>query len=299
MRDIQIRSSADGTMQPARFYTPRQALGPKAKPVPLLVALHQWSWGYDIPSAKAEFFGPARKRGWAAIHPHFRGPNNNSDACASDLAIQDVLDAVVFAHQNACIDSKRIYLIGCSGGGHMTLHMAAHAPDLWAAASAWVPIFDLAAWHAETKRTGQGYWKTLENICGGAPGASAEVDREYRRRSPKTHLRRATGLPLDINAGIHDGHTGSVPISHSLLAFNSLACANRRPEKQLRPTEIRYMVKQEAVPAKLVYHGRETNRRHAILFRRQAGPARVTIFEGGHEIDSQTACNWLATKRKR
>ena len=58
------------------------------------------------------------------------------------------------------------------------------------------------------------------------------------------------------------------------------------------------MVERETVPAKLVYRGKETARKHAILFRRQTGPARVTIFEGGHELDPAAAFAWLATKRK-
>ena len=299
MHDVQILSTIDGSLQPATFYAPRKATSPNASAAPLLVALHQWSCGYDIPSAKVEYFTSARKRGWAVIHPHFRGRNDNPHACASEPAMQDILDAVTFARRNACIDPKRVYLLGCSGGGHMTLRMAAKAPQLWAAASAWVPIFDLTSWYAETKRAGHRYWKMLEAVCGVPPGTSEKIDREYRRRSPKTYLRRAADIPLDINAGIHDGHTGSVPISHSLLAFNLLARANGRPEKQLRASEIRSMVKTESIPAGLKYGGKETDRKHVILFRRHAGPARITIFEGGHEIDSQTAMNWLATKRKR
>jgi dienelactone hydrolase len=295
MREVHIPSSADGEIQPAMFHAPRNA----AKPAPLLVALHQWSHGDDVKSIQKDYLPQVRKRGWVFIHPHFRGRNDNPSACASELAIQDVLDAVAFARQNANVDPKRIYLVGVSGGGHMALRMAAAAAELWAAVSAWVPIFDLAKWHAETKRAGRGYWKMLEAVCGGPPGKSKAIDAQYKQRSPKTHLRKAAGLPMDINAGIHDGHTGSVPISHSLLAFNLLARANERAEKQIASAEIRHMVQRECVPAKLAYRGNETERTHEILFRRQAGPARVTIFEGGHELDPVAAFGWLATKRKR
>ena len=37
----------------------------------------------------------------------------------------------------------------------------------------------------------------------------------------------------------------------------------------------------------------------AVLFRRTAGPSRVTIFAGGHEGIAQAAVNWLARQRKR
>ena len=299
MREVHIPSSADGQLQPAMFYAPRGALGAKARPAPLVVALHQWSHGYDIPSVKDDYLPEVRKRGWVFIHPHFRGRNDNPSACASEPAIQDVLDAVAFARASARVDPKRIYLLGVSGGGHIALMMAAKAPQLWAAASAWVPIFDLAKWHAETKLAGRGYWKMLEAVCGGPPGASQAVDEQYKRRSPRTYLRKAAGLPMDINAGVHDGHTGSVPISHSLSAFNMLAAANGKKEKQISPADIRYMVEKKCVPAKLSYRGDETDRKRAILFRRQAGAARVTIFEGGHELDPAAAFAWLATKRKR
>jgi dienelactone hydrolase len=299
MREVHIPSSADGEIQPGLFYAPRNTLGPKARPAPLLVALHQWSHGYDVSTVKGDYLPQVRKRGWVLIHPHFRGPNDNPLACASSQAVQDVLDAVTFVRANAGVDPKRIYLLGVSGGGHMALRMAAKVPGLWAAISAWVPIFDLAKWHAETRLAGRRYWNMLEAVCDGPPGASKTVDAQYRRRSPKTYLRNAAGVPMDVNAGIHDGHSGSVPISHSLLAFNLLARANGRGEKQIPQMAIRYMVEKESVPAKFAYRGKETARKHAILFRRQAGPARVTIFEGGHEFDPAAAFAWLATKRKR
>ena len=131
------------------------------------------------------------------ILPHYRGPNNNPQACASKLAIQDVLDAVDYATQHACIDRRRVYLAGQSGGGHMALMMAARAPHVWAGVSAWVPITDLAAWHTELTRK-QAYAKQLEQICGGSPG-TPEADRQYRARSPLFHLAAARGLPIDIN----------------------------------------------------------------------------------------------------
>ena len=58
--------------------------------------------------------------------------------------------------------------------------------------------------------------------CGGVPGESDSVDAEYYNRSPRHFLKNAR-MPIDINAGIYDGHTGSVPVSHSLKAFNEFA----------------------------------------------------------------------------
>ena len=140
-------------------------------------------------------------------------------------------------------------------------------------------ISDLAAWHAVHQAKGSRYAKDLEAACGGAPGDSPEVDREYRARSPLTYLAAAKDLPLDIAAGIHDGHTGSVPVSHALWAFNALAKANDEPafsdqeiEQWCQPNE----AASEGLPQDDVW-------RRAVHLRKRSGHVRVTLFEGGHE----------------
>jgi len=212
-----------------------------------------------------------------------------------------VLDAVKYARANASVDDRRIYMVGASGGGHMTLMMAARAPRLWAAASAWVPIADLAAWHEQVKQAGRTkYYQMIRRCCGGAPRASAAVDEQYRKRSPLRRLGRAAGLAIDINTGIRDGHQGSVPIEQSLRAFNVLARVNRQPEKMLSREQIDTMTRAATVPPRLTKHKQdELHRQHKVLFRRTAGPARVTVFDGGHAIDVPTAFDWLASRRKR
>jgi len=292
MKDVRIPSTADGTQQGALWFD-----GGASGPRPLVVGLHQWSSGYQHDFSQ-RYFEACRERRWALIHPDFRGPNNRPQACASPLAIRDVLDAVDFARANADIDEKRIYVIGASGGGHMTLMMAAAAPKLWAAASAWVPVTDLFTKHAHSKAAENRYWKMIEACCGGAPGTSEAADAEYRNRSPRFWLHQAAGLPIDINAGIHDGHTGSVPVSQSLVAFNVLADANGRADARLTDDQIRRFVADRAVPQELRSETvDEPERKHEVLFRRIAGPARVTIFEGGHEIDVPTAFAWLAAQQ--
>lgn len=105
--------------------------------------------------------------------------------------------------------------------------------------SAWVPISDLTAWHAESTVRKNVYTKMIEQCCGGIPGPATAAT--YRHRSPLFHLAAAKGIPLDINTGIHDGHTGSVPVSHSLLAFNALAAA----DKQVSAEDIGFMVREQ------------------------------------------------------
>jgi len=288
---VDVTSTKDGTPQKVVYYQPETAAKNLAGPaVPLLVFLHSWSGSIEqAPS----LVGLAKHRGWVMIAPAFRGINNHPEACASDLASQDIVDAVEYAKSHARIDTDRIYLVGGSGGGHMSLVMAARAPDLWAGVSAWVPISDLTAWHAESTARKNNYAKMIEQCCGGKPGPATEA--EYRHRSPLFHLAAAKGVPLDINTGIHDGHTGSVPVSHSLRAFNVLAT----PDKQVSAADIDFMVREQKIPAALAGETQaDPEREKATLFRRISGNARVTVFEGGHESESSAGVLWLSRQRR-
>ena len=288
---IDVRSSKDGSLQKVIYWRPESAAHDATGPaVPLIVFLHSWSGGFE---QGPPWITQAKKMGWVLVAPDFRGPNSRPEACASDLASQDILDAVAYARRDARIDDSRIYLVGGSGGGHMALVMAARAPELWAAVSAWVPITDLAAWHAESKTRKNNYAKMLEQSCGGAPGPATEA--AYRHRSPLFHLAAAKGVPLDINTGIHDGHTGSVPVSHSLRAFNVLAA----PDKQISAEDIDFMVREQKTPSALAAETQvDPEREKTTLFRRSSGNARVTVFEGGHESESSSAVLWLSRQRK-
>ncbi|NBS60198.1 MAG: alpha/beta fold hydrolase [Betaproteobacteria bacterium] len=288
---IEVRSSKDGSIQKVAYWRPESAAHDiKGASVPLIVFLHSWSGGFE---QGPPWIAQAKKMGWVLVAPDFRGPNSRPEACASDLASQDILDAVEFARHDARVDNSRIYLVGGSGGGHMALVMAERAPDLWAGVSAWVPISDLAAWHAESSVRKNSYAKMLEKSCGGPPSPATEV--EYRHRSPLFALTAAKGVPLDINTGIHDGHTGSVPVSHSLRAFNVLAA----PDKQISPEDIDFMVREQKIPSSLALEQQnDPERQKAVLFRRSSGNARVTVFEGGHESESTSAMLWLSRQRK-
>jgi acetyl esterase/lipase len=288
---VDVTSTKDGTPQKVVYYQPETAAKHLAgSAVPLLVFLHSWSGSIE---QGPMLVGLAKQRGWVMIAPAFRGPNNRPEACASDLASQDIIDAVEYAKAHARIDTDRIYLVGGSGGGHMSLVMAARVPGLWAGVSAWVPISDLTAWHAESSARKNKYAKMIEQCCGGKPGPATEA--EYRHRSPLFHLAAAKGVPLDINTGIHDGHTGSVPVSHSLLAFNVLAA----PDKQVSVADIDFMVREQKIPAALATETQiDPERQKATLFRRASGNARVTVFEGGHDSEPLAALEWLSRQRK-
>ncbi len=282
---ITCLSRADGSSQPAAFYHSGTA-GAK----PLLVALHTWSYDFDQ-EMSIPYAAWCKAHDWILVAPSFRGPNHGPEATGSELAVQDVLDAVTAAEARAPVDATRLYLVGVSGGGHMALLMAGRAPERWTAVSAWAPIADLAAWHAECRAAGRPYARDLERSCGGAPGDSPAVDAQYRARSPLTHLHRGIRTPIDINAGILDGHTGSVPVSHALHAYNALAA----PADRISEADTAYFVEHAAVPPSLrgdfndPLYGEKR-----VLFRRQSGSVRITLFDGGHDIVYEAALNWLA-----
>jgi len=287
---VEIPSSIDGKRQPCYVILP-DGFDPNGKGVPLLVSLHSWS--RDCEHRQTTLEVEANRLGWIYLFPNFRGPNKHPDACGSLKAQQDIVDAVRWAQEKYPVDDRRIYLTGVSGGGHMTMLMAGRHSEIWAAASAWVGISDLAAWHRLHSERKSRYATMMELSCRGAPGDSGEVDRQYRQRSPITHLHRAVNVPLDICAGVHDGHTGSVPISHSLLAFNEIAKAagetpiSKEEIEQLSRRNGRLENPQKSDKVRDESLGRE------IHLRRHAAKSRVTIFEGGHEGNSRAAIEWL------
>lgn len=286
--EIAVFSSIDGTNQPCLFVK-AGAAGKR----PVLVLLHTWSSTYRDFAHMDEWQNQAKARNWHILQPNYRGPNTNPEACASLKSRQDILDAVDFVVKNYPVDTSRIYLAGASGGGHMALVMAAHAPDRWAGVSAWCPIVDLAAWHAETTAAGLKYAADIEACCGGAPGASAAVDEEYQYRSPMHHLSRAARVPLDISTGIHDGHDGSVPIHHAVDAYNAVAAAQG---DAVVPRAIVDQLSRRDVSGLSESHDAAYGRK--IHYRAEAGASRITIFEGGHEALPAPACLWLAQQQR-
>lgn len=288
--EIRYRSAADDTDQPAMYYD-----SGSARQRPLLVALHSWLGDYRQ-TTSAPYARWCIENDWLMIHPDFRGPNTNSDAMGSDLAVADILSAVDYVKANAPVDDSRIYLVGVSGGGHASLLSVGRAPAIWAGVSAWAPINDIAQWYDETANRKLAYASHIESASGGVPHPGTAAAEQARLRSPSTYLKNARGVPLDINAGIHDGHAGSVPVSHSLNAFNLVAAEADR----LSPDQILDFVNHRSVPDGLAGEPARDGAygRKSVLFRRESGAARVTIFEGGHEIVPEAALKWLAKQRK-
>lgn len=290
-RDLEVfyRSALDETMQPALLQKAQSS-----EPRPLVVALHTWSY-WHLKSYAERYLTPCAKRDWHIIYPAFRGPNKNPEACGSDLVVSDIVSAVEYARSVCNVDEKRIYLTGGSGGGHASLLLAGRHPELFAAVSSWCPISDIAAWHRQCRERGRnGYADQIELSCSGDPQIEAGALNEARKRSPLTYLGNAVGrCIIDINTGIHDGHTGSVPVSQALEAFNMLAA----PADRISAEDIDFMVKNQAIPEHLRFNDIDpAYGAYKVLMRRTSGMVRMTLFEGGHDILPGTALGWCANQ---
>ncbi len=236
-KEIFIYSTPDGTMQPSLFYKSES----KEKR-PLLVGLHTWS--FDRFNQINNMLPFCEKYDFNLLLPEFRGPNLDSNplctqACGSDLAKQDIKNAIDYLVHNDEIDADNIFLLGLSGGGHMALLMAGMCPEYFKAIGAFVPITDLTKWVAENPE----YAPHVLACCGN--------EDEMRKRSPITYLDTIAKANLKLFHGKYDS---VVPVTQSITLFNAIM---------------------EKHPTASVY---------------------LDIFDGGHEIDMQTAAYWIISQ---
>ena len=126
LREVFLKSSADGTMQPSALYVP-QSYKPGAA-TPVVVFLH----GHG--QSESELMSPfyirelADSTGSIVIAPYgranydFRGP-----------ALSDVYDALAAVQHTFSVDRRRIYLAGYSMGGFSVFEVAPSQPMTWRA----------------------------------------------------------------------------------------------------------------------------------------------------------------------
>ena len=205
LAEVSVVSSVDGSEEPVIIGYPSavKAGEMNVEARPLLVGIHSWST--DRFSSTGQQSKQAAERGWLAVFPEFRGPNRRNNPRATEaggslLAQHDIMDAVEYMKANFVVDEDRIYIMGGSGGGHMSLLMACKYPDVWAGCSSWVPITSFREWWEQQN----GYAKHVAAVCGGEPGDSAAVDYEYLRRSPRTFITNAMNTPVRISHGQMD-----------------------------------------------------------------------------------------------
>lgn len=211
-QEIYIKSSLDGTIQPSLFY---QAVSEEKRP--LLVGLHTWS--YDRFNQIKVMLPYAEKYNFHLLLPEFRGNNLKTNpncvyACGSEYAKQDIKDAIDHVIEAANVDTDNIFLLGCSGGGHMSLLMAGFCPEYFRAIGAFVPITDLKKWTEQNKN----YSQHVFACCG-------TEEEELNRRSPVYYIDTIAKSNTKIFHGKRDS---VVPVSHSITFYNQLL--DRYPE---------------------------------------------------------------------
>jgi len=285
IEQLRIISTADGTEQPVLWLAPS---GDRDQPV--LVILHSWSASYTQ-HAGIPFAMWAQENGWAVIAPRFRGVNDDADAVGSDLAVQDVADAIDYAVAQPGVDSNRVYAVGYSGGGMMGLLLAGRHPDKVTAVSVWGPPHDLVAFYAHAARRGLRYANDIRRACGGDPRKAGSAQKECLARSPATYLESARdhAVPIFIAQGIRDQF---VPPSVSAEVFNRLA----DPDDRLSAEEVD-LFGRGRVPDHLsitteTYFG---DGDPAPVFARQSGRALLVHFQAGHDMVYGASARWFAS----
>lgn len=282
---VTIPSTLDGVAQDA-LWQPAPAAG-----APVLLVVHSWSDGYsqelNLPLARW-----AGEVGWGYLQPDFRGRNDDPAATGSDLAVQDVVDAADFAVTQG-VDPRRVYVLGFSGGGMMSLLLAGRHADRFAGAVSWVPIHDLATWYAYNRdeQADSGYASEIEASCGGDPTvAGSPAQASCASRSPSGVLSGAAGVPVYVGAGLDDE---VVPPSEAFRAFNALAApADRLPEEAVLAAADGELAPelQGRVDAPTGFTDDDPD----VLFARRSAAVTLVVFDGGHELAYYPGLEWLA-----
>lgn len=268
-RRIQFISSNDHSAQPAYF------LSSEGEPKrPLLVSLHTWSGTYEQVDPLAR---KALENNWNYIHPDFRGPGWHKDACLSDKVIADIDDAMDYAFEHGRVDEKNVFVVGTSGGGYTALGVSQRSKRPLKAVLAWVPISDLNAWYRQSRQREDDY---ADNILKCTSSGATLDEKEAAKRSPINWITsRPTGSILELYAGIDDGYSGSVPITHAMHYFNKIASLQGKKEDSISTSQMMKLLSKEIdVPSGgLKGDGR-------VVFSKASGKTRIVIFEGGHEM---------------
>lgn len=174
----------------------------------------------------------------------------------------------------------------------MTMLMAARHPEPWVAASAWVGITDLVAWHAN--HADGKYGEMMRSALGGAPGDSAEVDAAIRIVHRSRTLQVASRYLS--TSGRRDGHNkASVPIRHLLDAFNAIArAAGGEVVEEDEMAQICSAQDGELACPRPFDRVEDAIFGRKIFLCRETGGTWVTIFDGGHEGIDSAALAWFA-----
>jgi len=235
----------------------------------------------------------ASKKNYNYIFPNFRGVNNHPKACCSEFVISDIDEAIDWALKNMNVDKKRIYIIGYSGGGYATLAMYMKSRHNIRSFSAWASISDIVAWYGESLARKNKYAGEILKCL----GSDALDTIKAKERSPlfwTTPIKKRKKSSLQIFAGIHDGYgyDKPVPISQSVNFYNKILSdfGERDTSKYANTEDLKLMLKTQSFPSQ------NTNLLigdKVIHYKRQSKNIMLTIFEGGHDILSKQALEYI------
>jgi lysophospholipase L1-like esterase len=285
----EIKSSVDGKMQKVIFRFTKSET-----PKPLIISLHTWSGDYtQIDPLTTKIL----KKDWNYIHPNFRGPNKTKEACGSKLVVSDIDDAISYALENANVDTTNIHVIGVSGGGFATMLTYMKSVHNIKTFSSWAGISNMVNWYYESLGRGKKY---AGDICLSTTGKITNFNvNEAILRSPfymKTPVKKRKNSKLFLYCGVHDGYTGSVPISQTIDFYNKVVTNFEEVNTSSKvPAETReIMLRQQNLPGtqiaekigdrKIIYRNSFQNK----LF--------LNVFEGEHEMIVDVALSHIPSK---
>ncbi len=285
----EIKSSVDGKMQKAFVYFTKSET-----PKPLIVSLHTWSGDYtQIDPLTTAIL----KKDWNYIHPNFRGPNKTMEACGSKFVVSDIDDAISYALENANVDTTNIHVIGVSGGGFATMLTYMKSAHNIKTFSSWAGISNVVNWYYESLGRNNKY---AGDICMSTTGKITDFDvDEAVSRSPfymETPVKKRENSKLFLYCGVHDGYTGSVPISQTIDLYNKIITDFEKENTNSKvPAEIReIMLRQQNLPG--THIAEKIGDRKIIYQNAFQNKVFLNVFEGGHEMIVDVALNHISPK---
>ncbi len=283
---VDIVSSADGKIQKTFLYATKSN-----KLKPLIISLHTWSGDYTQKDPLAK---EVLAKDWNYIHPNFRGPNRTYEATGSSLVLSDIQDAIQYALKHTNSDPNDVHIVGVSGGGFATLAAYMNLKYPVKSFSAWAPISDLEAWYWESVGRNQKYARDIINSVSHNNDFNKD---EAIKRSPLFQSfpqKFRKEAQLFIYEGIHDGYTGSVPITHSLNMYNRLVGelkyqTSTMDSIMMRAESDNSLVSEKEIIDLVTKRINPDSEKNGMLFDRKVYLKRrfenisLFIFEGGHE----------------
>jgi hypothetical protein len=158
---------------------------------------------------------------------------------------------------------------------------------------AWAPISDLSAWFHQSKTRDARYAQDILQCT----SSRTELDQNNaNERSPMFwDMPAKPNGRLEIYAGINDGYTGSVPISHSIQFFNRTVEHYGYAGSKVGQTDLVRLltrgIERKDHPTKI--GDRE------VVYRRDTIPVSLVIFDGAHEMLTEYCFHRLQQLAKR